>query len=146
MLLDRAAAEDAVQEATFKAWRALPRLRPGTTTLRPWFLTIVANQCRSMRRNRWRSVLRGLSGDHPTIEQAADALASTSLDVVAALQVLDSRSRAAVVLRFYLDLSFEEMAGVLGGTPQAAKSRLYRALKAMRPLVDVQVDEEDGKP
>ncbi|MBO0684236.1 MAG: hypothetical protein J2P45_13835, partial [Candidatus Dormibacteraeota bacterium] len=59
ILLDRTAAEDAVQEATFKAWRAMPRLRSDTSSLRPWFLRIVANQCRSMLRSRWTTVLRG---------------------------------------------------------------------------------------
>src|SRR5207245_1196781 len=48
--------EDAVQEATFKAWRAFPRLREGSN-LRAWFLTIVANECRQRRRNRWWSIL-----------------------------------------------------------------------------------------
>src|SRR5206468_1475292 len=50
MLRDRAAAEDAVQEAGMKAWRAAGRLRDDSGDLRPWFLTIVANQCRSIRR------------------------------------------------------------------------------------------------
>src|SRR3989442_4014172 len=49
--------EDAVQEATFKAWRAFPRLREGSN-LRAWFLTIVANECRQRRRNRWWSILK----------------------------------------------------------------------------------------
>src|SRR5690349_11379404 len=59
MLGDPTAAEDAVQEATFKAWRHLGRLRPGSA-MRPWFLTVVANQCRSERRSRWWRVVRGL--------------------------------------------------------------------------------------
>jgi RNA polymerase sigma-70 factor (ECF subfamily) len=147
ILLDRTAAEDAVQEATFKAWRALPRLRADTTSLRPWFLTIVANQCRSMRRNRWGSVLRGFGdvhhGEAGHTGASAEAVVPAQLDLAEALRRLDGRSRAAVVLRFYLDLSFDEMARVLGGSPQAAKSRLYRSLKAMRPLVEVWTGEED---
>lgn len=140
MLLDRAAAEDAVQEATLKAWRALPRLHPDTRSLKPWFLTIVANQCRSMRRGRWASVLRGIDvfgGE----SLSAEAQAANQLDVGAALRRLSPRSRAAVVLRFYLDLSYEEMAEVMGGTALAAKSRLHRALQAMRVHVEIQEDE-----
>lgn len=56
MLHDPQAAEDAVQEAAFKAWRKIGRLKAGHE-LRPWFLGIVANECRSARRARWRSVL-----------------------------------------------------------------------------------------
>jgi RNA polymerase sigma-70 factor (ECF subfamily) len=150
ILLDRAAAEDAVQEATFKAWRALPRLRADTTSLRPWFLTIVANQCRSMRRNRWGSVLRGLvdgagSAGAGRVGASAEVAVAAQVDLAEALRRLDGRSRATVVLRFYLDLSFDEMARVLGGSPQAAKSRLYRSLKAMRPFVEVWTDQEDER-
>ena len=49
--------EDAVQEATFKAWLAWPRLREGSD-LRAWFLTIVANEWRQRRRNRWWSIVK----------------------------------------------------------------------------------------
>src|SRR5258708_12727563 len=44
MLHDPQAAEDAVQEASFTAWRKLARMQdPGK--LRPWFLAVVANKC-----------------------------------------------------------------------------------------------------
>src|SRR5438045_4424587 len=52
MLHDAAAAEDVVQEAALKAWRKRGRLRSGSDPL-PWFLAIVANECRSVRRRRW---------------------------------------------------------------------------------------------
>src|SRR5438046_9144185 len=51
MLGDRAEAEDATQEAITKAWRNLSRLRDRDQA-RPWFLAIVANQCRNLRRTR----------------------------------------------------------------------------------------------
>jgi DNA-directed RNA polymerase specialized sigma24 family protein len=57
MLHDREAAEDAVQEATVRSWRKLGNLKPGTP-MRPWFLAIMANQCRTVARGRWWSVLR----------------------------------------------------------------------------------------
>src|SRR5690242_1298448 len=56
MLQDAQAAQDAVQEAAFKAWRKLRQLRDGSD-MRPWFLGIVANECRSARRSRWSSVV-----------------------------------------------------------------------------------------
>src|SRR2546422_9475241 len=58
LLQQREAAEDAVQEATLKAWRHIGQLRPGTPCLRPWFLKIVANVCRDQQRVRWWSVIR----------------------------------------------------------------------------------------
>src|SRR2546430_15029793 len=52
MLNDRGAAEDAVQESALKAWRHLGQFRSGSS-LRAWVLTIVANECRSVRRAPW---------------------------------------------------------------------------------------------
>src|SRR5216684_2544553 len=63
MLQNAQDSEDAVQEATFKAWRAFPRLREGSNH-RAWFLTIVANECKQRRRNRWWSILKLAAPDH----------------------------------------------------------------------------------
>src|SRR6266704_4102651 len=50
MLGERGAAEDAVQEMALKGWRHRSRIRPELGTARPWFLAIVANECRMARR------------------------------------------------------------------------------------------------
>jgi DNA-directed RNA polymerase specialized sigma24 family protein len=54
MLHDSFAAQDAVQEATLTAWRKLRQVKSGEK-LRPWFLGIVANECRNVRRLKWTS-------------------------------------------------------------------------------------------
>src|SRR5712664_1076543 len=65
MLGDRSAAEDAVQEASVKAWRNLRQLRGDVESLRPWFLSIVANECRMARRKRWWSVVKMAEVESP---------------------------------------------------------------------------------
>jgi RNA polymerase sigma-70 factor, ECF subfamily len=131
MLREQQAAEDAVQEAALKAWRNVRRLRSDTQTLRPWFLTIVANQCRSMRRSPWWQVLR--LADSP--EQASlDAISDDRIDLVRALQRLPREQRMTLALRYYLDLPIDEVAGVLGISVSAAKSRIRRALRALEPI------------
>src|SRR5258708_10304052 len=57
MLQDHQAAEDAVQEAAFKAWRKLRQLRDGSE-MRTWVLGIVANECRTVLRSRWAAVMK----------------------------------------------------------------------------------------
>ena len=130
MLADRSAAEDAVQEASIKAWRKLRQLRGEIGSLRSWFLSIVANECRMARRQRWWSVVR-----LPDIRTAAEAGAMSdepATDLKAALLRLSPDERLPLVLHFYLDLPLEEVARTLGVTTAAAKSRIYRAAKKLR--------------
>jgi RNA polymerase sigma factor (sigma-70 family) len=133
MLREREAAEDAVQEAALKAWKSVRRLRSDTSSLRPWFLTIVANQCRSTRRNRWWSVVRSdqmvpASGLH-------GVTAEERLDLVDVMKRLPGDLRLALALRYYLDLPMDEVAAVLRISLPAAKSRVRRALKALAPAL-----------
>jgi RNA polymerase sigma-70 factor, ECF subfamily len=128
MLADRSAAEDAVQEASIKAWSKLQQLRGNAGSLRPWFLSIVANECRMARRQRWWSVLKladpPASGSGP--EQGATS------DLHRALLKLTPEERLPLVLHFYLDLPLDEVARTMRVSPAAAKSRIYRAARRLR--------------
>lgn len=121
--------EDAVQAATFKGWRAFPRLRENSE-LRPWFLTIVANECRQRRRNRWWSILKmaAPAEDVP----APSAIDEGAMDLRLAVGKLPVDMKLSIVLRFYLDLSFDEVARILGVSNVAARARVYRALQRLR--------------
>jgi RNA polymerase sigma-70 factor (ECF subfamily) len=130
MLRDTGEAEDAVQEAILKAWRAFGRLRTDSD-VKAWFLTIVANQCRTQRRSRWWSIVRraelsAVAGDDPT------AGSSDALELRRALGRLSPDQRLLLVLRYYLDLSYEEVGKTFAISSQAAKSRVHRALVRLR--------------
>jgi len=120
-------AHDAVQEAALKAWRNLGQLH-AETSARAWFLAIVANQCRSIRRTRWWSVIR-----LPRIESVQTNPETSTTDLERALSRLPVDDRLALFLHFYLDLPFEEVGTVLGLRPAGAKTRVYRAAKKLRP-------------
>jgi RNA polymerase sigma-70 factor (ECF subfamily) len=134
MLGDREAAEDAVQEAALNAWRGVRRLRPDTSGLRPWFLTIVANQCRSVRRGRWWHVMRMPNPPAQAIHVASD---DERLDLESALRRLSDEQRLVLALHYYLDLPIEEVAATLRISKSAAKSRISRAVRALRPALEV---------
>lgn len=134
MRLDPQDAEDAVQTAALRAWRSRGNRRPDTE-LRPWFLAIVANQCRETRRARWSSVLR--FADPPTAPAPAINSAGT-LDIISALRRVPPRVRLAVVLRFYLDLPFEEVASISGCSVDAAKSRVRRGIESLKITLGVE--------
>jgi RNA polymerase sigma-70 factor (ECF subfamily) len=128
MLADRSAAEDAVQEASIKAWRKLRQLRGEVSSLRPWFLSIVANECRMTRRQRWWSVVK--VAEVRSAESNPDQSAKS--DLHQAMLKLNPDERLALVLHFYLDLSLDDVARTLQVSPAAAKSRIYRAAKRLR--------------
>lgn len=132
MLHDREAAEDAVQEAAVKSWRKLGNLRPGTS-MRPWFLAIVANQCRTTLRGRWWSVLRLDLPEVPAGGGFEDRIVR-GRDVRAALRKLSVDQREVLVLHYYLDLPLHEVAAIAGVSVGTVKSRMNRGIAAMRPF------------
>src|SRR5260370_21724661 len=134
MLRERDAAEDAVQEAGVKEWRNVRRLRADTLNLRPWFLTIVANQCRSTRRARWWRVIR--LANLPIQPTTRDLDADDRLDLLQGMRSLSDDQRLVLALRYFIDLPIDEVAQVLGTSPAATKSRIQRALKALRPVLE----------
>jgi RNA polymerase sigma factor (sigma-70 family) len=123
-------AEDAVQEAIFKAWRARDRVRPDSN-LKPWFLKIVANECRQQRRRRWWSVVKRDEVPVPAAPDPADGWANAA-DLRGALRRLAHEQRLILVLRYYLDLPLEDVGMALGISERAARARVHRALGKLR--------------
>jgi RNA polymerase sigma-70 factor (ECF subfamily) len=133
LLQDVDEAEDAVQEAAFSAWRRIGNLREGSS-LRPWFLGIVANQCRAVKRSRWWSVTKV----EPIEGEAPEPDLASSIDLRRALRRIGHDERLVLVLRYYLDMPFEEIATTLGISPKAARTRVERAVHHLKPIMQVQ--------
>jgi RNA polymerase sigma-70 factor (ECF subfamily) len=139
MLGNHADAEDAVQEAATRAWRKIDQLR-GPDAFRPWFLAIVANQCRAARRTAWWSVLRlpELPARPEEVPGDSDDVAGR-LDLRGALGRLSADDRAALLLFYGLDMALEDVAGALRVSPGAAKSRIHRAAARLRTVMAEEV-------
>jgi RNA polymerase sigma-70 factor (ECF subfamily) len=134
MLGDRDLAEDAVQEAAVRAWRKLDTLRDDSA-LQPWFMAIVANQCRAARRQRWWQVIR--RADVEVGSTSPEERTVAALDLDRALDRLHPDDRLAVHLHFYEDLTYEEVGHVMGTSMTAARSRVLRAAKRLRPGLEL---------
>lgn len=132
MLRSPTEAEDVVQEATLKAWSKIKTFQAGTD-FKSWFLTVVANECRQTLRSGWWKVVRKPSVDAGTIRAPQDQVAAND-GVREALNKLNYDHRVVIVLRYYLDLSFEQIGTTLGISPLTAKSRTHRALARLRPM------------
>jgi RNA polymerase sigma-70 factor (ECF subfamily) len=140
----RADAEDAVQDAFVKAYRALGRFRQGAP-FRPWLLSIVANEARNRRRSagrRERLALRAaedpLSGGADPSPEAALLDAEMREVLLAAVNDLREDDRLAIACRYFLGLTEEETASTLGWRRGTVKSRTSRALDRLRARMEAE--------
>lgn len=133
MLRDRSEAEDAFQEAALRAWRRMKNIRVGRR-FQPWFMGIVANQCRELRRDRWWQMIRVPEVPAPS---AADETASwlEGEELRRAVASLPHAQRVALLLHFHLDMSLNDVGAALGISEAGAKTRIHRALKRLRPAL-----------
>lgn len=141
MLGDRAAAEDVVHDAFLSLYRRWDQL-PDTTAPVAYVRVSVLNGCRTALRRRSRFGL-GAAADFAEVVMESDAqpkaesaearalLTEEQRTVAAILRRLPRRQREAVVLRYYLDLSIDEAAQVMGVSPGTVKSATHRALAAV---------------
>jgi RNA polymerase sigma factor (sigma-70 family) len=140
VLRDAAAAEDATQEAFFKAYAALGRFRVGEP-FRPWLLRIVTNQALSARRadRRRDEMQRRLQGTvAPAHESSPESVAlgrERRATVLAALGELRPDEQLILQLRYFLELGEAEVAAALGCPRGTVKSRLHRAQARLRQLL-----------
>ena len=167
MLGGYADAEDAVQEASVRAWKSFDSLAD-RSSFRGWMYRIVSNVCYDVLRTRKRRTLpeeispavrpgpprTDRRDDLPWLEPYPDAelpdvatpeatlrlRESIRLAFVHALQSLPERQRAALILHDVLDWSVTDVAGILDTSDAAINSALQRARETVRrPETDVAV-------
>jgi RNA polymerase sigma-70 factor, ECF subfamily len=138
MLNDRGEAEDAAQEAFLRAYANLDRYDM-TRPFKTWLLSITSNHCIDRIRRRrltWLSLEEplpphpALTSDIPGPEEAT-LMNERNLLVQELLEELSPDYRLAVVLRYWYDLSYSEIAEMLDTTESAVKSRLFRARQTL---------------
>jgi RNA polymerase sigma-70 factor (ECF subfamily) len=127
MLGSRADAQDAVQETFVRAWQALPRFRH-ESALSTWLYRIVTRRALDkIARRRTTGTL-----DEVDLEAGPDPVQATEQQerlraVRKAIANLPPEQRAALVLREFEGLSYQEVAHVLGTGVPAIKTRIHRA-------------------
>jgi RNA polymerase sigma-70 factor (sigma-E family) len=134
---DSAAAEDVAQEAFIKVAGRLRHLR-SPASFDAYLRRTVINLCMSHhRRQRTARIYVEREAGGPSVGQAATSLPDieTKDELRAALVELPDRQRAAVVLRYYLDLSEGEVASALGCSAGAARSLVFRAMETLRSRI-----------
>lgn len=137
LVADAAEAEDAVQEALIGAWRGLDGFR-GDAPLRTWLFTLTSRRATDLARRAARrppavladpEVLAGVGGPADPLSQTVAADLVLALD--AALRELPVGQRAVWLLREVEELSYEQIALVLGTSVTVVRGRLARARPAL---------------
>jgi RNA polymerase sigma-70 factor, ECF subfamily len=165
-------AEDAMQEATLRAWRGLARFE-GRSSLRSWLYTIATNTCLNLIAKRPKRVLPldygpptdphdglgmplsetvwiepypdetiGLADGLAAPEARYEQRESVELAFVAALQHLPATQRAVLILREVLGFSAAEVAETLETTVASVNSALQRARKTVDDKLPEQSQQE----
>jgi RNA polymerase sigma-70 factor (ECF subfamily) len=136
-------ADDLSQETFIRVYRNLRQFDPRKRFF-TWIYTISLNLIRNHLKKQGREMSRDTAAQSPS-EAGIDQGAQTERDMMQAqenrrleigLQKLPADLREAVVLRFYQDLSFEEIATISDASLGAVKMRVYRGLDQLKQLID----------
>lgn len=129
---DHDLARDAVQDALIRCWRDLPTLRDAVA-FDSWLHRLLVHACLDLvRRRRSRPVEVELSPIHdPVTADFSGQLIDRDL-LRRALETLDPEWRAIVVLHYFLQYPLPDVARMVGVPLGTAKSRLHRAIGALR--------------
>lgn len=135
-LHDPRAAEDAVQEALLRAFRALPRFN-GEYKLGAWLHRIVENVCadEGNRRRREGELTDRVASLPPVPEADVADSAIADPEVTQALQSLSPSYREALVLRYVEGLPYREVAEKTGVSEENARARAHRGRAVLRRVL-----------
>jgi RNA polymerase sigma-70 factor (ECF subfamily) len=136
LILDNAAdAEDVLQEVFIQVHKSLSTFQPSKGAFTTWLYRITVNHCLNRRRKRHLFVLSLDEVSSVLLTDPTSSLESRSAEEEATKQALGQLSeklRMVVILRYYWELSYAEMAQILGVPVGTVKSRLNFALKTLR--------------
>ena len=139
MLNNSREAEEAAQEAFIRAWTRLASYNPNHK-FSTWMLSITSNYCIDLIRKR-RAILLSIDEPlpaHPSLMSEKESgpegkaiAADRETTVQNLLEKLPEEYRQAVVLRYWYEHSYEEIADIMQTSVSAIKSRLFRARRLM---------------
>lgn len=136
MLNDGGDAEDAAQETFLRAYKSMKEYDPNRA-FPTWLLSIAAHYCIDQIRKRRMAVVSMEDLPYPEISDDAPGPESTISRkeeqgrVHALLETLNPTDRAAVVMYYWYDFSYDEIGEALSLSLSAVKSRLHRARLSM---------------
>jgi RNA polymerase sigma-70 factor, ECF subfamily len=135
ILHDSTEAGDATHDAFVQAWRQWSTLRD-RTRFEQWFDRILVNTCRNRLRHARRWQTTDISAEVAIASGDAFGQAHDRDEMGQAIATLSPDHRVVVALRYYRDLSIEDIADRLDIPPGTVQSRLHYALKRLHAALD----------
>lgn len=137
ILHDEDRAQDAVQDTLVAAWRGLRSLRD-PDHFEAWMHRLLVRSCRARVRRDWRRDVREvrMTGEEPIAIAGGQTTVDNRDQLERCLRRLTADQRAVLVTTYYADLSLADAAAVLEIPIGTMKSRLNRALEALRAQID----------
>jgi RNA polymerase sigma-70 factor (ECF subfamily) len=139
---DEEVTKDAVQSAWTIAWRRMRSLRD-PSQIRPWLVTIAANEARQQMRRQRRERVVDISFDVYANGGGDPGDMVDSVDLQRAIKYLRPEDRALIAMRYVADLDSHEIAPHLRMSASGVRSRLARILERLRS--DLDIHEEAGR-
>jgi RNA polymerase sigma-70 factor (ECF subfamily) len=142
MLGASAEAEDALQEIFVQVYKSLSGFDPGKAAFTTWLYRITFNYCLNHRRKRRHETLP-LEGISPALRSEFPGAQLADEEILRqAIGKLTDKQHAVVILRYFWDLPYAEIAQILDIPLGTVKSRLDLALKTLRNVLE---EQESGK-
>jgi RNA polymerase sigma-70 factor (ECF subfamily) len=135
LLGDATEAQDAVQDALTRSWQAWSTLRD-QDRFEPWFDRILVNVCRDWLRKRRGVRIEELNDELAVYIDDPFKAAIARNEVASLMHILNPDQRVVVALRFWRDLSLQQIADLLDIPLGTVQSRLHYALRALRDEAD----------
>ena len=133
---------DAVQSAVCRALEHYKELK-NSGAVKTWLYRIVVNESLSILRGRGKEVLSG-EEEAPEESYAEKGFEPPEEDLYLHINRLEPETQAIIKLRFYEELSLQEIAQIMEMNLSTVKSKLYRGLKALRlSLEELSIEEVD---
>ncbi|MDR0898667.1 MAG: sigma-70 family RNA polymerase sigma factor [Oscillospiraceae bacterium] len=133
-LKDMPLAEDAMQETFLKVYRQYPAFRQACSE-KTWVMRIAINTCKDMRRSAWfRRVDRSITPD--MVPEASATFDAQDDAVIMAIMNLPPKLKAVILLRYYQELSFSEIAEALEIPMGTVSTRMNAAKKKLRAKLE----------
>lgn len=138
---DLETAQDVVQEAFIRCWSS-PKTPSNEVEFLPWLYRVIVNLARDHHRQRVRLGNLPIPPVLPADPMEQIERRSEDQEVLAALRTLNLRERQAIYLRYFEDLSFPEVARIMGSAQVSVRVLVHRALGKLKRKLEAGMVEE----